>query len=407
MIPSRVRAGALGAMLMIVALALATPGIAFGAAAWTITRSPGSMKALSTATFSLVATNIGSGGHSSAIGCVTVSIPSPFTVHSAAVSSASGHLWTASVAKSGSASTVTVRATANSQRLSAKKVESVSFTVNVTAGVSPGAHQWTANAFIFFGCTASYGQPIVMIVTIGALPVNLPPVAVADLLTVPENGTLIAPAPGLLANDIDANGDPLTAQLVTGPSHGVLALAANGSYKYVPAANYSGADSFTYRASDGVAVSPPALVSVTVIPAPAATPTPPRATPRPTPVGSPLATSAATPIESSTGTGPPGANGSPAASSRPGQGQGSSASPAATPALAVAGGPDDPIPPFSLDMTFAGLQFDWFIPAAVVGGPGLLVILAIALQLFGALAWLPAVRRHLGGAGSRRSDRST
>jgi hypothetical protein len=406
MIRSRVRAGALGAMLMTVALALATPGIAFGAAAWTITRSPGSMKALSTATFSLVATNIGSGGHSNAIGCVTVSIPSQFTVNSGAVSSASGHLWTASVAKSGSTSTVTVRAKANSQRLSAKKVESVSFTVNVTAGVSPGAHQWTANAFIFFGCTASYGQPIVMTVTIGALP-NLPPVAVADLLTVPEDGTLIGAAPGLLANDIDADGDPLTAQLVAGPSHGALALAANGSYKYVPAANYSGADSFTYRASDGVAVSPPALVSVTVTPAPAATPTPPRATPRPIPVGSPLATSAATPIESSTSTGPPRPNGSPAASSVPGQGQGSSASPAATPALAVAGGPDDPIPPFSLDMTFAGLQFDWFIPAAVVGGPGLLVIVAIALQLFGALAWLPAVRRYLGGAGSRRSDRPT
>jgi len=53
------------------------------------------------------------------------------------------------------------------------------------------------------------------------------------------------------------------------------------------------------------------------------------------------------------------------------------------------------------------MQFDWFIPAAVVAGPGLLVILAIALQLLGALAWLPAVRRYLGGAGSRRSGRSS
>jgi VCBS repeat-containing protein len=391
------------------------------------------------------------------------------------------------VTESGSTSTVTVRATANSQRLSAKKVESVSFTVNVTAGVIPGAHAWTANAFIFFGCTASYGQPIVMTVTIGALPVNVPPVAVPDRLTVPEDRTLIGAAPGLLANDIDLDGDPLTARLVTGPSHGTLALAADGSYRYVPAANYSGGDSFTYRADDGSAASPPALVSVTVTPvndapvavldsysvaqdstlvqpapgvlandhdvdgpllaaqlvsqpirgsvtllangsftyapdagfsgvdtfqyrdsdgmatsapatvritvtpAPAATPTPPGATPGATPVGSRDATPSLTPTESSTATGLRSPDGSPAA----------------TPSLVVAGGPDDPIPPFSLDVAFAGVQFDWFIPAAVVGGPGLLVMVAIALQLLGALAWLPAVRRHLGGAGSRRSGRST
>lgn len=35
----------------------------------------------------------------------------------------------------------------------------------------------------------------------------------------------------------------------------------------------------------------------------------------------------------------------------------------------------------------------WFVPAAVVGVPGLLVILWVALQAIGALAWIPAVRR--------------
>jgi hypothetical protein len=47
----------------------------------------------------------------------------------------------------------------------------------------------------------------------------------------------------------------------------------------------------------------------------------------------------------------------------------------------------------------------WSVPAAVVGVPGLLVVLWVALQTAGALAWIPAVRR-MGGdrepADSRR-----
>lgn len=39
----------------------------------------------------------------------------------------------------------------------------------------------------------------------------------------------------------------------------------------------------------------------------------------------------------------------------------------------------------------------WAIPGAVVGGPGLLVILWVILQTGAALAWIPAVRRMRGG----------
>ena len=38
----------------------------------------------------------------------------------------------------------------------------------------------------------------------------------------------------------------------------------------------------------------------------------------------------------------------------------------------------------------------WSVPAAVVGVPGLLVVLWVALQTVGALAWIPAVRRMRG-----------
>ena len=53
----------------------------------------------------------------------------------------------------------------------------------------------------------------------------------------------------MLANDTDVEGDALTAVLVGGPSHGTVALNANGSFTYTPAANYNGSDSFTYRAA--------------------------------------------------------------------------------------------------------------------------------------------------------------
>jgi UPF0716 family protein affecting phage T7 exclusion len=36
------------------------------------------------------------------------------------------------------------------------------------------------------------------------------------------------------------------------------------------------------------------------------------------------------------------------------------------------------------------------VPAVLLAGPGLLLILAFVAQVAGALAWLPLVRRHMG-----------
>ena len=71
-------------------------------------------------------------------------------------------------------------------------------------------------------------------------------------------------APGVLGNDTDADGKPLTAALVGAPAHGTVTLNANGSFTYTPAANYNGPDSFTYRANDGTADSNVATVSITI-----------------------------------------------------------------------------------------------------------------------------------------------
>lgn len=97
-----------------------------------------------------------------------------------------------------------------------------------------------------------------------AAKVNQPPVAADDAYSVTANHTLNVPAAGVLANDTDPEGDPLTAALVDAPQHGTLTLNADGSFSYTPAAGYVGADSFTYHANDGTSDSNLATVSITV-----------------------------------------------------------------------------------------------------------------------------------------------
>src|SRR5205814_30438 len=94
--------------------------------------------------------------------------------------------------------------------------------------------------------------------------VNDAPVSVNDSYTTAEETTLNVAAPGVLINDSDVDGDTLSAVLVSQPTHGSLTLNSNGSFSYVPAANYNGADSFTYKANDGQADSGIATVSITI-----------------------------------------------------------------------------------------------------------------------------------------------
>src|SRR5712691_3423908 len=80
---------------------------------------------------------------------------------------------------------------------------------------------------------------------------NKPPVANNDSFSINQNTQLSVPAPGVLANDTDQNGDPLTAVLIANVSHGTLQLNANGSFTYKPSTNFSGTDNFVYAANDG------------------------------------------------------------------------------------------------------------------------------------------------------------
>ena len=96
-------------------------------------------------------------------------------------------------------------------------------------------------------------------------PTNSAPVANSDIFSTDEDTALVIAADhGLLTNDSDANGDPLVAKLVSGPAHGKLQLLEDGSFTYTPTANFNGADSFTYKASDGKLESAVTTVSLNV-----------------------------------------------------------------------------------------------------------------------------------------------
>lgn len=95
---------------------------------------------------------------------------------------------------------------------------------------------------------------------------NTPPLAAGDgpYLVPAGDAFVVVASQGVLANDTDAEGDPLTAVLVTPPAHGTVVLRRDGSFVYTPAPGHLGADAFTYAATDGLENSTPATVTLEV-----------------------------------------------------------------------------------------------------------------------------------------------
>ena len=96
---------------------------------------------------------------------------------------------------------------------------------------------------------------------------NTAPIAMADAYTLGRGDVLdtaLDGADSVLVNDSDADGDTLTAQLVTGPDHGSLTLNPDGSFVYTHDGSAVTSDSFTYRAFDGLAASNDVVVDLTI-----------------------------------------------------------------------------------------------------------------------------------------------
>jgi hypothetical protein len=267
---------------------------------------------------------------------------------------------------------------------------------------------------------------------------NAAPVARSDSYTW-SGGTLTVGAPGVLANDTDADGDTMTVEMVGGGVSGSLDLHPNGSFQLDPGGGFGSSGSFQYRVWDGRVWSSAATVSLTIsAAAPTATPTPrPTATPRPTPTPTliPLPSlplpSIALPVipgQLPTPSPTPRATGSPfqdeAATPTPRPtAEGARLLPAASPSSGTratidleAGLRQEPLwdvssregigPNVGIDGVGVMAGFEtWAVPAATIGGAGLLVVLFVTLQACGTVIWAPAVRRLRGERRPRRRRR--
>ena len=310
--------------------------------------------------------------------------------------------------------------------------------------------------------------------TVTIMVTNATPVANPDAYSW-AGGDLFVPAPGVLANDTDADGDALIAEMVGGGVSGSLDLQSNGSIPYSPGGGFSGSATFSYRVWDGLAWSSPTSVTLTrnapaptptLPPTPAPTPPPtPAPTPPPSPSPSPTpglplptpsvpAPSLPTPRPSGSLPLPPLPSLAPSLPTRPSPGDPSPspdissalAAPSATDDADPSNGPSAPeagsVPPGGSggsggsagpasftsgesvgsdggrpssglpSIWFDGERLDlsgsaigllggidiWAVPAATIAVPGLLLLLWLALQAIGAMAWLPATRRLQRGS---------
>jgi large repetitive protein len=97
-------------------------------------------------------------------------------------------------------------------------------------------------------------------VSITVTAVNHAPVANAQSVTTNEDT-----AKAIVLSATDSDSDPLTYAIVASPAHGALSGTAP-NLTYIPTANFSGSDAFTFKANDGKVDSAGATVSITVAP---------------------------------------------------------------------------------------------------------------------------------------------
>jgi hypothetical protein len=97
---------------------------------------------------------------------------------------------------------------------------------------------------------------------------NTAPSAANDTASTNEDTALLLTQAALTGNDSDADSDSLNVASVAGATHGTVEIVVggpnDGKVRFVPAADYNGPASFTYKASDGTADSNSATVSITV-----------------------------------------------------------------------------------------------------------------------------------------------
>lgn len=94
---------------------------------------------------------------------------------------------------------------------------------------------------------------------------NQPPTVADDAVTIVAGTTYTAPAPGVLANDTDPDGDPLTVLVGWPAVNGDFQISADGAWSYTPDAGFTGVEYIDVSVTDGGAWDE-TTIWITVIP---------------------------------------------------------------------------------------------------------------------------------------------
>lgn len=142
-----------------------------------------------------------------------------------------------------------------------------SATATITVKALPTAAGRTivnaATVFSDLGDTAPGNDGASAPVSVTGTLVNAAPVAADETLSVPHRSVT---GGDVVLSATDADGDPLTFELDGadgGAGHGTVTISGNVA-TYVPDGDFTGTDTFRYRANDGAETSAPATVTVTV-----------------------------------------------------------------------------------------------------------------------------------------------
>jgi hypothetical protein len=120
--------------------------------------------------------------------------------------------------------------------------------------VRNGKEEKNVDPAVYVAMKQNQTLPIKFRIEVGAVNPNTAPVAGDDAIDAIGNVTVPVSAPGLLANDTDADaGDVLTVVpgTVATAQGGTATLNADGSFTYLSPAGFTGGDSFTYTVTDG------------------------------------------------------------------------------------------------------------------------------------------------------------
>jgi hypothetical protein len=331
---------------MAVLLGIVFSGHVLAARLWSLAAAPTTLKAGVTAHVDLTAKNLGGSGGGDEITCVTVLVPTGFSITSVSILSlpAGYGAWVISTAAAPGGTLVTLRDPTDNEPLNGQPLyEQAVFRISGTP-LSTGTQTWVGRAADKPDCKT------------GAFPVqNL-------TVTISSGSPTPTPAP--------------TPRPTPRPT-----IAPTPKPTSVP--------------------TPMPTVDPTTAPRSTPLPSPAGASPTPTPAPTlPLPSAAGTRDERYDG---PAAIAGTAPGGRPGSGGAPGAGSGQRPEDAfVVPIPEGPAAGYTAPLTFDESAFEWVVPGLVATTPGFFVILALLAQTANAALWLPVARRRVGAFGLHR-----